>query len=312
MPADAPIPSRPLATRRRQAGVTAAIAVIPLLGLLAACGGATSTTSTSGNTAPATPAPTGGSDSGTQGRARANPGVSGLIAAVSHGTLQVQSATAQNTVLYTAATRFTRVASGHVAAGDCVTVTGTPAAGSAQGLTATSARIEAKVDGACPTAGAGGGFPGGGFPGGGSPGGGFARGGGPTGARSGTPPTGPAGAGREFASATGTVSSVTRSTILLKGILRQGRGAAGSTATPAPATVVVTLGPSATVTRTVAATSAAAVVGQCARATGPATSTGTIKARSITVSPPGATGCRQGFGGNGNGAGRAQGAGSNA
>src|SRR6185436_20165264 len=119
------------------------------------------------------------------------------------------------------------------------------------------------------------------------------------------PPTGASGARGEFASATGTVSSVTASTILLKGILRHGRSAAGSITTPAAATVVFTLGPSATVTRTVAATSAAAVVGQCARATGSATSTGTVKARSVTVSAPGANGCRMGFGGNGNGAGSA-------
>ena len=50
-------------------------------------------------------------------------------------------------------------------------------------------------------------------------------------------------------------------------------------------------------TQTVPATSAAAVVGQCARAIGPANSTGTITAKSITISKPGPGGCNTGFGG---------------
>ena len=220
------------------------------------------------------------------------PGASGLIAAASPGTLQVQSATAQNTVVYTAATKFTRVVAGHVAAADCLTVTGTPVAGSTKALTATSARIEAKVKGACPTSGAGGGFAGGG--------GSFAQrpSGAPTGA-----PSGNSQARRAFASATGTVSSVAGSTILVKGVLRSGFGAAGSATPAGPTTITVTLGASAAVTQTVAATSAAAVVGQCARAIGPANDVGTFNARSITISAPGPSGCNAGFGGRFNGTG---------
>jgi hypothetical protein len=80
-------------------------------------------------------------------------------------------------------------------------------------------------------------------------------------------------------------------------VLRNGPGATGSGAPASPSTITITLGSSATVTQTVPATSAAAVVGQCARAIGPANSTGTITAKSITISKPGPNGCNTGFGG---------------
>jgi hypothetical protein len=273
------VPTRPRLTHRRRVQVGAALAAIPLVAVLAACG---SSSSAPAAAPAATQGPVQGSNSNGQGGAPAIPGASGLIAAASPGTLQVQSTTAQNTVAYTAATKFTTVTAGHVAAGDCVSVTGTPAAGSAKALTATSARILAKVNGACPTTGAGGGLGGGGF----------ARR--PSGA-----PTGGSGTRRAFASATGTVNSVSGSTILLNGVLRNGSSAAGSAAPASPSTITITLGSSATVTQTVPATSAAAVVGQCARAIGPANSTGTITARSITISKPGANGCNTGFSGRG-------------
>jgi hypothetical protein len=282
--------------------VMAAFALIPLLTLLAACGG-----SSGGTPAAQAPNPTQtqsqAPNQGAQGGTGTFPGASGLIAAASPGTLQVQSATAQNTVVYTAATKFTKVIPGQLAAGDCVIVTGTPVAGSTQQLTATSARIMAKVNGACPTTGTNGtGLPGGGQ---------FSR------RPSDGAPNGNSAQRRAFASAMGTVSSVTGSTVLVKGVLRSGPGAAGSTAPAAPTTITVSLGTSATVTQTVPATSAAAVVGQCARAIGPASSTGTISAKSITISKPGPNGCNAGFGGrfNGNstnGTGTGSAAGSNA
>jgi hypothetical protein len=96
---------------------------------------------------------------------------------------------------------------------------------------------------------------------------------------------------------------VAGSTVLVKGTLRNGPGVA-SAATPAtPITITVTLPASATVTQTVPATSAAAVVGQCARVIGPANSVGAITAKSITISKPGANACRTGFGGRFNGSG---------
>ena len=67
----------------------------------------------------------------------------------------------------------------------------------------------------------------------------------------------------------------------------------------------------ATITQTVKASSAAAVVGKCATAIGTADSTGAIAARSIAISNPTASGCTRtgrggfggGFGGGGNGGG---------
>jgi hypothetical protein len=290
--------------RTTQVGqVRAAFVLIPLVTLLAACGGSSSGAPAAQAPNPAlTQAQNQAPGSGGQGGAGAFPGASGLIAAASPGTLQVQSTTAQTTVVYTAATKFTQVTPGHVAVGDCVIVTGTPAAGSTQRLTATSARIMAKVNGACPTTGTNGaGLPGGGQFSGRPPG----------------APNGGSGTRRAFASATGTVSSVNGSTVLVKGVLRNGPGAAIAATPTTPTTITVTLPASATVTQTVPATSAAAVVGQCARAIGPANNVGAITAKSITISKPGANGCRTGFGGrfNGNGTngtGTANAAGSNA
>ncbi len=282
-------------TRRRRIQVGAVVALFPLVTFLAACGGSSSGTPAAQGPTPATNSrPNYGAPGGGGGAPGAGvfPGASGLIAAASPGTLQVQSATAQTTVVYTASTTFSRVAPGHLAAGDCVTVTGAPESGSAQGLTATSVRILAKVNGTCPATEAGGGFPGRGG------GGGFAQR--PSGAPSGGPSGGPSagsGARRSFASAIGTVSSIAGSTVLVDGVLRNGPSPAGSATPPAPSTITVTLDAAATVTETVAATSAAAVVGQCASAIGPADSVGAITAKSITITAPGPNGCRTGFGG---------------
>jgi hypothetical protein len=298
MTVNVPTPSQPGAGRRRRIQVAAGLAVIPLVTVLAACGSSSGATVAS---APATQGPSQGSNSGAAGGAPAIPGASGLIAAVSPGTLQVQSATAQNTVVYTATTKFTTITAGHLAAGDCVTVTGTPGVGSAKALTATSVRIDAKVNDACPAT--GGGVGGGGFGGAGSY---SSR---PSGAPSRAPSGGGSAARRAFASATGTVSSVSGSTILVSGVLRGRAGATSSATAPTASTITVTLAASATVTQTVAATSAAAVLGKCATAIGPANSAGAITAKSITISTPGPTGCSAGFGGFGGRGGGSGGAG---
>lgn len=275
-------PSQPMAAHRRRLQIAVALAAIPLVTVLAACGGSSSETPAA--SAPATQAPSQGSSSG---GAPAVPGASGLIAAASPGTLQVQSSTAQNAVVYTAATKFTQDTTGHLATGDCVIVTGAPAAGSAKAMTATSVRIVAKVNAACPAPSAGGGF----------------GGGGPAGRPSGAP-SGGSGARRAFARATGTVSSVAGSTVVVNGLLRNGAGAPGSTAPASPSTITITLPASATLTQTVAATSAAAVVGRCAIAIGTANSVGVVNAKSITISTPGPNGCNAGgFGGRSAGSG---------
>ena len=290
------------APHRRRVHIGVALALLPLVTVLAACGGTSSATPTA--SARPTQAPSQGSGAG--GGAPTIPGVTGLIAAVSSGTLQVQSSTAQNSVLFTAATRFTAVTAGYVAAGDCIMITGAPAAGSAKALTATSVRIDAKVNGACPANGAGGGAGAGGAGRYGSYG---SR---PSGAPSRAPSSAPGGgsaARRAFASATGTVTSVSGSTVLVSGVLRSGARATGTPTAPTASTITVTLPASATVTQTVAATSAAAVVGKCATAIGPANSTGAITAKSITISTPGPTGCSAGFGGFGGRGGAAGGSG---
>ena len=199
--------------RRRQRPLTVVAGALPLAVLLAACGtsGAATPTANAG-AASSTPGPTRAGGTGTG--PRTFPGTTGLIAAASPGTLQVQSTTAQTTVTYTPKTRFTQTVTGKLAAGECVLVTGTPVAGSTTALTATSVRIQAKVNGTCPTA-TGRGF-------GGGPGGGFGGGaGGNAGARPNGAPTGiPRVA---FANANGTVTSVSGSTVTLQGTLRQGR-----------------------------------------------------------------------------------------
>jgi hypothetical protein len=272
---------------------------LPLAVLLSACGtsGAATPTANAGASS-SSPAPTRGGNLG--GGQRSFPGTTGLIAQASPGSLQVQSTNAQTTVTYTSATRFTQTVPAKVAAGQCVTITGSPVTGSTGTLAATSVRIQAKVNGACPTLagrGLGGGF-----------GGGF--GGGQAGAGSGAPrPSGaPTGAPRIAAAvATGTVTAVTGSTVTMQGVLRVGRQAAS--APTAPATITVTLSATTTVTATVATTSAAAVVGKCATAIGKPNARGDIAATSIAISTPGATGCRTGFGGGFGGGGGGGGAG---
>jgi hypothetical protein len=78
----------------------------------------------------------------------------------------------------------------------------------------------------------------------------------------------------------------------------------GSTMTVQPQTgnpVTVTVSSSTTVTRLVTSSSARLAVGECVTANGQRDSSGTVKARSILISAPGANGCTRagGFGGGG-------------
>lgn len=282
---------------RRAARQAAVVALVPLVVVLAACGSSGgSGTGAAGapSSAPSTQRSGQGGQGGGFGGANF-PGASGLIAAVEPGQLQVQSSDSQTTVTYTSATRFARTVAGKVADGQCVTVTGAPVSGSSDTLTATSVRIEAKVNGACPTAtGRTGGFGGGQGGNGGQGGQGFQGG-------SGAPrPSGaPSGQFRDFAFATGTVSTVSGSTVTVQGVLREGRptSSPASPTSGAPSTITVMLASTTTVTETVPATKAAAVVGVCATAIGKADDRGDIAATSITITKPDANGCRAGFGG---------------
>ena len=234
-----------------------------LAGLLtvAACGG-----SAPGTALPQTTPTAGGTPR------QGPPGVSGLLAALSGNTLQVQSTSAQTAVTYSAATAFTdtvKASAAEVTVGSCVMVrSSNPSTSSTPptSVTATSVSVSAPVNGSC-AAGAGGprGF---GGPGGPPPGGG------------GTPPSGAPGRGRfgggEFGkvvstSATGFVISSTRT--------------AGATASPTSSTVTVTANAATTYTAAKKATAAALKVGQCVTARGAADSVGTVAATSISIRP---------------------------
>ncbi len=237
-----------------------------LAGLLtvAACGGGSSPGTALPQTSPTTGA----------AQRQGPPGVSGLLAALSGNTLQVQSTSAQTAVTYSAATAFTdtvKASAADVTVGSCVMVrSSSPSASSTPptAVTATSVSVSAPVNGSC-TAGTGGprGF---GGPGGPPPGGGGG----------GTPPSGSPGRGRlgggEFGkvvstSATGFVISSTRG--------------GGSTASPTTSTVTVTANATTTYTAAKKATAAALKVGQCVTARGTADSAGTVAATSISIRP---------------------------
>jgi hypothetical protein len=267
---------------------------VPVAALvLAGCGGGGSSTSTA---AAGTPAPSSSAAGQRAGAGARGPAASGEIAAVSGTTLQVQSTSSQTAVTWSASTTFTKSVPATLAAGDCVTVSGTPGSGT-DAITATSVRV-VSTSGTCTldrTGRAGGANgtprprPSGGFGGtrpSGAPGGGA----GPSGT--------PGGGGRDFATVFGSVTSVSGSNVVVSGTLRTGGRFGGATppATPSASAVTVTLGSAASVLTTAKATGADAKVGTCATATGKADSTGTVAATAIGLSPKGADGCTAGFG----------------
>lgn len=279
------------------AGTFAAVA----LGL-SGCGGSSSAAST----APSPSASRSTSSPGGSTPDRTTPGTTGKIAQVSAGSIEVQSATDQTTVTYTATTTITRTkkaALSDVSVGDCIVAT-SAATGSAttspdpqSAVTATSIRISTPVNNTC---GAGGFGRGQGFPGrGGFPGDGAGR---PT-----TSPTARPDAGnpRQFGGfgAFGTVTAVSGSTITVKQSARVGGQSptAAPTISPAstPTTTVRTITVTAATTYTTTSTGSAKdlVVGECATALGQAGSTGAVSARSIAVSDPVNGSCTTGFGG---------------
>ncbi|MEN3358397.1 MAG: hypothetical protein V7637_2379 [Mycobacteriales bacterium] len=285
--------------------------LVPLAAvLLAACGGGSGG---SGNPAPAGAQQTNaGQGTGAGRNGGTPPGVSGLIAEASKGTLEVQDTNSQTTVTYTAGTKFSQTVTAKLAVGDCVTVIGTPVSGSTSAITATSVVVTTAANSDCTAPNRPGGprasgtpFPRpdrsampSGAPGSGGPGGGAGR--------------------QNFATAFGKVTAVSGSTVTITGTLRTGGGRFGGTPTPSPSAtptrpaagpLTVTLGSSATVQKTVAATSAAAVTGKCASAFGKTDSSGTVAATTITISTPGPNGCSRGFGGFGNFPGRTGGGG---
>lgn len=259
----------------KTAGVTVLVGVAMLT--LAACGG-----SAQGADTPSSPS------APSRAGAPRFPGANGLIASVSGSTVQVQSQTAQTAVTFGGSTQITTtksVALASVKVGDCVSANGSDASGS---LTATTIRISEPVNGECATGGPQGGLPGrpqggtapSGFPGGGTP---------PSGAPGGQGP----GAGAGFSLASGKVTGISASGLALSGQLRT--MGSGTSPSPSQGSVTVVAKSDTTVTKEVAATRSALVVGQCARAIGEADAKGTIAATSINVSAPVDGSCQTGF-----------------
>jgi hypothetical protein len=247
---------------------------------LAACGGGSS----SGASSPTSTSAAAGGGVGPGAGANA-PAASGLIAAITGSTMQVQSQqNGQVAVSWGTATSFTDTVSttmSAIKAGDCVFATG-PSGSTVAATTFTAATLSVTppVNGACGAAGRGGGGPGQGT---GAPRSGFPGGGNrPSGA-----PGGAAGA----AVANGSVTSVSGSTIVIAS------RAGGSN----PTSRTVTVGGSTTITTLAKATSSAVKIGKCATVQGKADTTGTVAATTVRITNPvnGQCGGRFGAGANG-------------
>jgi hypothetical protein len=262
-----------------------AVSVSAVLALgLAGCG-----SGSSNQAAPAASTPSAGAAGGQFSRM---PGVSGLIAAKSGRTLQVQGSQGQTAATYTAKTTVTEAKTTTAKAlktGLCATVrsavTG-PAASPGQPVSAGSVILTDKVGGGCR-----GGL---GF-GGGRVGGN--RSGRPSGAPSGAPSqgssAGPAtpGAGpRNFGfGATGEVMSISGSTFVVEG------SRFGSNAT---VKTTVTVTKATTWTRLQKSTAKAVAVGKCVTALGTTDDTGAMTATSLSLTASKNGVCNLGSGGN--------------
>lgn len=279
---------------------------------LAACG--PSGSASSGGASPAagsTPAPsaTGGAGgAGTGGSAR-QPGVSGLIAAMTGSTMQVQTRTDQTAVSWTDSTSFTKLttaALGDVTAGSCVSVTepqtsgtstASPGTGPATAITAGVVQIRAADNGQC--TGGFGGF--GGGPGAPAPTGTQGAGAAPSGTPSGAPTGGPDGGGFGRRGANGLVTAVSGDTITVQETVRaQGNGTSSATSGAQQSVSVTTTSTTTYLAEKTAAASDVAV-GECATALGKADDTGAVTATAISLRPATNGTCTFGAGGRGQG-----------
>ncbi|HTZ42302.1 MAG TPA: hypothetical protein VMB79_00435 [Jatrophihabitans sp.] len=282
-------PSQPPtdATRLGRPRLVAGLVAVPVLAIaLAACSSGSHGSSQS--TGAAAPVANG---SARPGAGQRGPAAFGVAAAIDGTTIEVQDpSTGQVSVVYGTSTRFSQQRSttvGSLAVGQCVTASApSTSSGSAAPssrpttFTATAITVVPAVNGTCSGAGFGGGS---GF-GGGRPSG-SAR-------PSGAPPSGAA-RGRFGDFATGTLKSISGSTLTIQAQDRQG----GTT------TDTITVTSATTVTETVSTTSAALKVGECVTATGSTGTTGTVSATRIALSTPGPNGCTSGFGRRGFGGG---------
>jgi Domain of unknown function (DUF5666) len=210
------------------------------------------------------------------GRGFARNGAAGTLQQINAATLILSdSSGADITVAYTSSTTFTKTNTGSVAditAGTCVVATGRKDTNGA--LSATAVRVSEAVGGACPLGRVGGNGGIGGPPPGASPNPNF------------SPPPNAA----NFAGAAGMVTDVNGTAVTL----RENNGTS----------VTVTVPSTVRVTKTSPVQVSALQVGQCIAAVGAKDSSGTVAARTITITPPGANGtCFSGRGGGGLGGG---------
>jgi hypothetical protein len=198
----------------------------------------------------------------------------GQLVQINGSTIILSSSTGDATVTLASTTTITQTSTGtlaNVVPGLCITATGTKDA--TETLTATTVTLNAPVSGSCAVTGFGGG------------GGTFTPRPGASPRPSFSPPAGAAG----LTFARGMVKSVTGTSVSIT-------DTTGTVTTVnVPTTVKVT-------TSTVIQASGLQT-GQCVTAVGPKDSSGAVAARSLTITPPTASGCTAGFGRGGFGGG---------
>ena len=279
------VPSSPSRSWRHRRGVAPLLLGVAAAIALSACGSSGSAAASQPDSPAASPSSSAAAGSSPRAAVR-GPAAFGLIAAVSGSTMQVQNAQAgQVAVTWTTATKFSQqvaLSLSSVKAGDCVTASSAAGSPTATSFTATAVTVSQAVNGRC--------F--GGFGGGATssprPTGSFAR---PSGAPSG-------GFARTGAFATGSVVSVSGSTIVVAArSFGPGGGASPGASVGTTTDKTVTLTSATKITTVQSATAAAATVGRCATAEGKTDSTGAVAATSIAVTNPVNGQCTGGFGG---------------
>ncbi len=250
------------------------------------------------------------------------PGVAtGSVAALQASSMEVQNpTTGQTTVSWTTSTQFSKTVSesvGALAAGDCVTVTGTPSKSSKTTIAARSITVRGPSStGSCSVGpGSSGTSAGGAFAG---PGGFNFRRGGP-GSTSGTRPSFPAGSAHRFAGlasiaiASGKVTGVSGSTVsvsgsdITPGSFRTKASSSKSSkssktskpAAPKTENLKITTSGSTTLSSTQSAAATDLAVGDCVTALGPAATNGAVTATTVRITSTGGATCTAGFGGGG-------------
>lgn len=293
---------------RRLRVATLGAALLVAAPLLSACGGGSHTT-TGSTSSPTTGSSSAGNPSNGSPAAGGSgggfPGASGSVAAISGASMEVQNQqSGQVTVSWTSSTAFTKtvkLTAADVTAGDCVTVTGSDSTGTLVANQVTLSKPTASGTCTSGRVGAGGGA----FPGGNPPTGAIRSNNGSVP----TPPSGSAPAGLSgFGFASGKVTSVGPSSMVIYGISSSGSGRSGrGSQTSTPATSVkssnVTIGVNSSTgyTQTSSAAASSLAVGDCVTAVGSADSTGAVAARSIRIASTGGQTCSSGFGGFSNG-----------